>query len=64
MPIMQVFLVEGRTDDQKAALISELTAAAVKTVGVTADAVHIVITDMPKENRGVGGKSVKQLTST
>lgn len=61
MPIMQVFMLEGRTAEQKANFIAEVTAAAVRTVGVKAEAVRIMITDMPKENFGVGGKSAGEL---
>jgi len=61
MPIMQVFLLEGRTDDQKAALIAELTKAAVRTVDVKEESVRVIITDMPGQNFGIAGQSAKKL---
>ncbi len=60
MPIMQVFLLEGRTDEQKAAFIRAVTDAAVETIGVKAETVRIMITDMPKANFGIGGQSAKE----
>lgn len=60
MPIMQVFLLEGRTAEQKANFIAEVTAAAVRTVGVAAESVRIIITDMPRDNFGIGGKSASE----
>lgn len=59
MPIMQVFMLEGRTNEQKAAFIAAVTEAAVRTVAVKPEAVRIMITDMPKANFGIGGQSAE-----
>lgn len=61
MPIMHVFMLEGRTDEQKANFIAEVTAAAERRVGVKPEAVRIMITDMPKPNFGIAGKPASQV---
>ncbi|WP_268989195.1 2-hydroxymuconate tautomerase [Cupriavidus necator] len=61
MPIMQVFLMEGRTEEQKVGLIGALTDAAVASIGVPRESVRVLITEMPKAHFGIGGKSAKEL---
>lgn len=61
MPIVQVFLMEGRTDDQKARLIGALTDAAVEAIGAPAESVRVIITETPKSQFGIGGKTAKEL---
>ncbi|WP_226797787.1 2-hydroxymuconate tautomerase [Cupriavidus necator] len=61
MPIMQVFLIEGRTDEQKARLIRALTDAAVEAVGAPVETVRVMITEVPKAQFGIGGKTAKEL---
>lgn len=57
MPIVTVHLMEGRTPDQKAAMISEVTDAIVRTTGAKKEAVSIIISDMKPENYGIAGES-------
>ncbi|TDF64937.1 2-hydroxymuconate tautomerase [Cupriavidus sp. L7L] len=61
MPIMQVFLMEGRTDEQKARLIAALTDAAVEAIGAPVESVRVIVTEMPKTQFGIGGKTAKEL---
>ena len=55
MPEVYVHAVEGRTLDQKRALVKDITAAVVKHFGVTADAVLVQIVESAKENKAKGG---------
>lgn len=61
MPIMQVFLIEGRTEEQKARLIRALTDAAVEAVGAPVETVRVMITEVPKGQFGIGGKTASEL---
>ena len=61
MPVIHVYLMEGRSEAQKAALIAALTDAAVATVDTRPEAVRVIITETPKANYGIGGKSAKSL---
>ena len=55
MPLIQVTMVEGRTDEQKRALIAELTAAAVRALDVPTDRVRIAIYNVSGMDWGIGG---------
>lgn len=43
MPIVNVKLLEGRSDEQLKDLVTEVTAAVEKTTGANKEAIHVVI---------------------
>lgn len=55
MPIVTVKMLEGRTDEQKKALVEKVTAAVVETVNAPAEAVTIVIEEMAKNHYAKAG---------
>lgn len=55
MPEIYVHAVEGRTLDQKRALVRDITEAVVKNFNVTADSVMVQIVESPKHNKAKGG---------
>jgi 4-oxalocrotonate tautomerase len=55
MPEVYVHAIEGRTKDQKRALIKDITAAVVKNFEVAADAVLVEIIETSRENKAKGG---------
>ena len=55
MPIIRVEMFEGRTPDQKRALVRELTDAFVRVTGANAEAVDVMLVDMDKAVWGKGG---------
>ena len=59
MPVLQVYLFEGRTVEQKANLMRNLTKAVAESLGSPAQNVRILIQDMPRHNYAVGGVSVQ-----
>ncbi|GER17705.1 4-oxalocrotonate tautomerase [Variovorax boronicumulans] len=61
MPFAQIYLIEGRTEEQKRALIEKVTRAIVEAVDVPKENVRVWLHDMPKENWGIGGVSAKDL---
>lgn len=56
MPIVQIEMISGRTEDQKRAMVNEVTDALVKTVNCKKEAVKIIIREMEKQNYAEGGK--------
>ena len=56
MPFIRVEMFPGRTADQKRALAQELTDGFVRACGGPGDRLHVVITEVERENWGVGGK--------
>ncbi|MBU0437535.1 4-oxalocrotonate tautomerase [Staphylococcus succinus] len=55
MPIVNVKLLEGRSDDQLKALVSEVTQAVEKTTGANKEAVQVIIEEMKPTHFGVAG---------
>ncbi|RBP32233.1 4-oxalocrotonate tautomerase family enzyme [Marinobacter pelagius] len=62
MPVAQINILEGRTDEQKETLIREVTDAIARSLGSPAENVRVIITEMPKQHFGIGGQSVKGYT--
>ena len=57
MPIIEVKMLEGRTDEQKARLSKALTDVTVEICEVRPDAVRVLIQELPPEHWSVGGVS-------
>jgi 4-oxalocrotonate tautomerase len=55
MPEVIIELAEGRTAEQKRALLREVTDAVVRTVGVAAESVVVAIHETPRTNKARGG---------
>lgn len=55
MPEIYIHAVEGRSLDQKRALVRDITAAVVRNFNVTADSVMVQIIESSKENKAKGG---------
>ncbi len=49
-------MLEGRTDEQRKALIEKVTEAVVETTGASREKVVVFVEDIDKNNYGVGGK--------
>lgn len=56
MPYVTVKMLEGRTDDQKRALVEKVTEAVVETTGAPSEKVTVFIEEMTKNNYGLAGK--------
>ena len=61
MPFAQIYLMEGRSEEQKRAVIEKVTAALVEAVGAPREAVRVLIQDVPKANWGIAGQTAKDL---
>ena len=58
MPLAQLYIAEGRTDDQKKALIQKVTQAFVDALGTKPESVWITVQDVPKSQWGIGGTTL------
>ena len=56
MPVLRVSMLEGRSEEQKAAAAAALTAALEVHFGCRAEDVWIVFEEMPRENWSIAGK--------
>lgn len=55
MPVVTVQLWEGRTVEQKRALVKAITEAMVEHAGAKSDGLHVILQEIPKENWGRAG---------
>ena len=58
MPFITVQLIEGRSVEQKHALIKEISEAAIRVLETDPDNVRIVINEVTADDWGVGGVPV------
>ena len=61
MPFAQIYILEGRTEEQKREVIEKVTQALVEAVGAPKENVRVWIHDVPKTNWGIAGVSAKDL---
>ena len=55
MPVVIVEMYEGRTLEQKRALVRAITQAMVEHAGARPEQLHVVIHEVPKQNWGRAG---------
>jgi 4-oxalocrotonate tautomerase len=55
MPIIHIHLIEGRSIDQKRALVQKVTDAVCESVNVTPDHVKIILHDMERHDYATAG---------
>lgn len=58
MPLIQVTMVEGRTREQKHALIRELTNTMSQTLDVPKERIRVAIYEVTADEWGIGGEPV------
>jgi len=61
MPIAQLYILEGRSDEQKETLIREVTEAMSRSLDAPMERIRVLITEMPKQHFGIAGQSAKKL---
>ena len=55
MPTIRIDMFEGRTVEQKRALVAAVTEACVRTIGASPESVDILLFDIAKQNWASGG---------
>ncbi|EQC2293299.1 TPA: 2-hydroxymuconate tautomerase [Listeria innocua] len=55
MPFITIQFLEGRSDDQKKALVSEVTDVVSKNLKAPKENIHVILEEMKKTDYGVGG---------
>jgi len=55
MPEVVIYIVEGRTLDQKRGLVKDITDAVVKNTGTTAEQVTVSLVETLRTNKAKGG---------
>jgi 4-oxalocrotonate tautomerase len=60
MPIVRIDLIEGRSPERKAELIRRVTEAVAVTLEVQPEQVRVLLSELPPEHWGIGGRSVAE----
>ncbi|NLR09180.1 4-oxalocrotonate tautomerase [Lactobacillus sp. ZJLC28-8] len=55
MPIVNIDLIAGRSQDQLKALVQDVTTAVTKNTGAPAEHVHVILREMQPNRYGVAG---------
>lgn len=63
MPIIQIQLLEGRSENQIREIISSVTNAVVKTAHVPAENVRVIVTEIAPTHWAVAGKTKAETTN-
>jgi 4-oxalocrotonate tautomerase len=61
MPFAQIYLIEGRTEEQMRKVIEKVTDALVDALGAPRENVRVWIHEVPKTQWGIAGKTAKDL---
>ena len=57
MPLINVQIVEGRSEDMKRKLMQELAKAAIEVLNAPEQSVRVILTEVPPAHWGVGLKT-------
>lgn len=55
MPFVTIQFLEGRSDEQKKALVSEVTDVVSKNLKAPKEKIHVILEEMKKTDYAVGG---------
>ena len=61
MPIVKIDMWEGRDKETKRRLIQAISKTLAETLAIPADRIHIIISDVPKDNWGLKGEQASEL---
>lgn len=61
MSLVQVYLLEGRTEEQKHRVKTRIAEALQQATGETEENIQVWIAEVPKANWGIAGKSAAEL---
>lgn len=59
MPIIQINMMQGRSVQQKRAMVAAITAAVHATIGAAPQSVRIIINELKPENYSVAGHTAE-----
>mgnify|MGYP002735481942 CR=1 FL=1 len=61
MPFAQIYLLEGRSEDKKRAVIEKVTQALQEATESPRENIRVAIIEVPKTNWGIAGKTAKDM---
>ena len=63
MPIVEIHMLEGRSDELKEELIVNLTRTVHETLNAPVESIRVIIDEMPLQHFGIAGQSVRKRRS-
>ncbi|WP_084213528.1 4-oxalocrotonate tautomerase [Thermicanus aegyptius] len=60
MPLVQIHMLEGRTEEQKKRMMVEVTEAIARTLNAPVESIRIAIYELPKSHWSVGGITMEE----
>ena len=63
MPLIQVTIIEGRTQEQKDAFFKGVAEITAQTLNAPLSSIRVVLTEVPAEHWSIGGVNKAQLAS-
>lgn len=60
MPLVEITMIEGRTPEQKRALLAEVTDAVERAIAAPREAIRVAIRELPAEHWAIGGVSIAE----
>jgi len=63
MPIATIYLLEGRTPEQKRELIKNVSSAIIHTLAAPPESVRVILNEMPFDHYGIAGLPVLEYRS-
>jgi 4-oxalocrotonate tautomerase family enzyme len=61
VPLIRVEMLEGRTPEQKRALIRELTETTARVLDTPKERIRVVLYEVPKTHWGIAGTPVSEI---
>ncbi len=61
MPIINISILEGRSEEKITDLIRNVTATVSETLDAPEGNIRVIVTEVPKARWAVGGKTMKEL---
>jgi 4-oxalocrotonate tautomerase len=61
MPIAQISILPGRTDEQIADMIRSVTEAIHQSLGAPVESIRVLVEELPSTHWGIGGKTAASL---
>lgn len=60
MPIVQIQMLEGRTQEQKREIIAEMTETLSRVSGAPKESIRIIIQEIAHDDWGIAGMTMKE----
>lgn len=60
MPLVEITIIQGRTPEQKRALLTEVTDAVERSIAAPREAIRVAIRELPSEHWAIGGVSIAE----